>query len=133
LVSLLQQAQVEVRLGLVCEICELDGVPPSALLTAVSLIRPFCVRVLAFVADPAPAWVRPLKGLGLAGISVESPPNLGDAEFLGWARDVARAVRPVAAALMIYRVQPMQRGALAALAGATHISILGVSKGQAEL
>jgi len=132
LVSLLKQAQEEVRLGLVCEICELDGVPPSALLTAVSLIRPFCVRVLAFVADPRAAAVRPLKGMGLAGVSVESPPNLGDAEFLGWAREVARAVRPVAAALVIYRVQPMQRGALAALAGASHISILTVAKEKAK-
>jgi hypothetical protein len=133
LVSLLRQAQDEVRLGLVCEICELDGVPPSALLTAVSLIRPFCVRVLAFVADPQPAWLRPLKGMGLAGVSVECPPNLGDAEFLGWAREVSRAVRPVGGGLVIYRVQPMQRGVLAALAGATHISILTVAKGQSEL
>ena len=128
LVSLLKQAQDEVRLGLVCEICELDGVPPSALLTAVSLIRPFCVRVLAFVADPGPASIRPLKGMGLAGISVESPPNLGDAEFVGWAREAARAVKPVAGALVIYRVQPMQRGALAALAGASHISLLAATK-----
>ena len=128
LVSLLQQAKEEVRLGLVCEICELDGVPPSALLTAVSLIRPFCVRVIAFAVDPSPAALRSLKGMGLAGVSIESPPNLGDAEFLGWARDAARAVRPVAGALVIYRVQPMQRGALAALAGASHISLLAVTK-----
>lgn len=125
LVSLLQQAREQVRLGLVCELCELDGVPPSALLTAVSLIRPFCVRVIAFVADPKPPVLKPLKGLGLAGISMESPQNLGDAEFLGWARDAARAVKPVAGALVIYRVQPRERGALAALAGASHISLLG--------
>ncbi len=128
LVSLLKQAQAEVRLGLVCEICELDGVPPSALLTAVSLIRPFCVRVLASVADPRAATLKPLKALGLAGVSVDSPPNLGDAEFLGWAREVARAVKPVAGALVIYRVQPKERGALAALAGASHISLMAVTK-----
>lgn len=123
LVSLLQQAREGVRLGLVCEICELDGVPPSALLTAVSLIRPFCVRVIAYVAELQPAVLKPLKGLGLAGVSVESPPNLGDAEFLGWAREAARAVKPVAGALVIYRVHPRERGALAALAGASHISL----------
>jgi hypothetical protein len=130
LVSLLQQAKDEVRLGLVCEICELDGVPPSALLTAVSLIRPFCVRAIAFVVDASPAALRSLKGMGLAGVSIESPPGLGDAEFLGWAREAARAVRPVAGALMIYRVQPMQRGVLAALAGASHISLLAVAKAE---
>jgi hypothetical protein len=128
LVSLLKQARDEVRLGLVCEICELDGVPPGALLTAISLIRPFCVRVLAFVADPRPVMLKSLKGLGLAGVSVESPPNLGDAEFLGWAREAARAVKPVAGALVIYRVQPIERGVLAALAGASHISLLAVTK-----
>ena len=132
LVSLLKQAQLEVRLGLVCEICELDGVPPSALLTAVSLIRPFCVRVLAFVADPRPVMLKPLKGLGLAGVSVESPSNLGDAEFLGWAREAARAVKPVAGALVIYRVQPMERGALAAMAGASHISLVAVARADSK-
>ena len=127
LVALLEEAKADVLLGLVCEICELDGVPPGALLTAVSLIRPFCVRVLAFVADPHPAVLRPLKDMGLAGVSVECPPNLGDAEFLGWARDAARMVRPVAGALVIYRIQPIQRGALAALAGASHISLLAAT------
>ena len=132
LVSLLKQAQEEVRLGLVCEICELEGVPPGALLTAVSLIRPFCVRVLAFVTDPRPVLLKPLKGMGLAGVSVESPANLGDAEFLGWAREAVRAVKPVAGALVIYRVQPMERGALAALAGASHISLLAVAKAETK-
>ncbi len=127
LVALLEEAKAEVRLGLVCEICELDGVPPSALLTAVSLIRPFCVRVIAFVAEPHPAALRALKGMGLAGVSMDCPPNLGDAEFLGWAREAVRAVRPVAGALVIYRIDPFQRGALAALAGASHISLLAVT------
>ena len=133
LVALLKEAKAEVRLGLVCEICELDGVPPSALLTAVSLIRPFCVRVLAFVAEPNAGALRSLKGMGLHGVSVDSPPNLGDAEFLGWARQAARAVRPVVGALVIYRVDPHQRGALAALAGASHISLLAIApKGETD-
>ena len=124
LVGLLEQARSEVRLGLVCEICELEGVPPSALLTAVSLIRPFCVRVLAFVTDPRPSGLRTLKGLGLAGVSMECPPGMGDAQFVGWARDMAQAARTAAGALFLYRVQPIERAALAGLAGASHVSLL---------
>ncbi len=124
LVGLLEQARSEVRLGLVCEICELDGVPPSALLTAVSLIRPFCVRVLAFVTDARPSGLRPLKGLGLAGVSMECPPGMADAQFVGWAREMAQAARTAAGALFLYRVQPIERAALAGLAGASHVSLL---------
>jgi hypothetical protein len=128
LVALLAQARAEVRHGLVCEICDLDGVPPSALLTAVSLIRPFCVRVLASVTEPRLPVLRPLRGLGLDGVSMDCPPNLGDAEFLGWVRDASRASRPIAQALFLYRVASLQRGALASLSGATHVSLASVAK-----
>jgi hypothetical protein len=123
LTSLLLQAREGVRLGVVCEICELDGVPSSSVAAAVTLIAPFCLKVIAFATDPQPAVLKPLKGLGLAGVSVECPLNLGNAEFIGWARDAAKAVKPVANALVIYGVQPRERGALAALAGASHVSL----------
>ena len=128
LVGLLQQARAEVRLGLVCEICEIEGVPPSALLTAVSMIRPFCVRVLAFTTDARPSTLRSLKGLGLAGVSMECPKGLGDAEFVSWVREMSRAARTAAGALFVYRVQPVERSALAALAGASHASLHGAAE-----
>ena len=128
LVALLEQARAEVRLGLVCEICDLDGVPPSALLTAISLIRPFCMRVLAAVVEPKPTTLQPLRGLGLDGVSMDCPTNLGDAEFLGWVRAASRATRPVAPTLFLYRVASLQRGGLASLAGATHVSLASVTK-----
>ena len=128
LVALLQQARAEVRLGLVCEICDLDGVPPSALLTAISLIRPFCMRVLAAVVEPKPTTLQPLRGLGLDGVSLDCPANLGDAEFLGWVKDTSRATRPVAHALFLYRVASLQRGGLAGVAGATHVSLASLTK-----
>ena len=131
-VGLLEAARAEVRLGFVCEICELDGVPPGSLLTAVSLISPFCVRVLAFVSDPRPAALRSLKGLGLGGISLDCPGGLGDGEFVVWAREMARAARSVAGAMMLYRVQPRERGALAALAGVSHVSLLAVAPSPAR-
>ena len=124
LVGLLEEARAEVRLGLVCEICELDGVPPSALLTAVSLIKPFCVRVLAFVTERRPAGLQPLKGLGLAGVSMECPTGQGPAEFVAWASEMARAARSAAGALILYRVHAIERGALASLAGVSHATLL---------
>ena len=131
-VGLLEAARAEVRLGLVCEICELDGVPPGSLLTAVSLISPFCVRVLAFLSDPRPAALRALKGLGLGGISLDCPGGLGDGEFVVWAREMARAARTVGGAMMLYRVQPRERGALAALAGVSHVSLLAAAPSPAR-
>ncbi len=64
-----------------------------------------------------------MRGLGLDGVSVDCPPNLGDAEFVGWTRDAAKAAHAVAGALFLYRVQSIQRGALASLAGASHVTI----------
>ncbi len=102
--------------------------PPSALLTAISLIRPFCMRVLAAVVEPKPTTLQPLRGLGLDGVSMDCPTNLGDAEFLGWVRAASRATRPVAPTLFLYRVASLQRGGLASLAGATHVSLASVTK-----
>jgi hypothetical protein len=128
LVALLEHARAEVRHGLVCEICDLDGVPPSALLTAISMIRPFCVRVLAAVVEPKTAMLRLLRGLGLDGVSMECPTNQGDAEFLGWCKDASRAARPVARTFFLYRVESLHRGALASMAGATHVSLVSMPK-----
>jgi hypothetical protein len=123
LVALLDQARAEVRHGLVCEICDIDGMAHEALAEDVSRVRPYCVRLLAFVADPRPPAFHALKGLGLDGVSVECPPNLGDAEFVGWTRQTAKAAHAAAGALFLYRVQSIQRGALASLAGASHVSM----------
>ena len=123
LVALLEQARTEVRLGLVCEICDIDGLGHEALAQDIALIRPFCMRLLAYVAEPRAAVFHPLRGLDLDGVSMDCPPNLGDAEFVGWTREAARAAHAVAGALFLYRVQSIQRGALASLAGASHVTI----------
>jgi len=129
LVGLLEQARTEVRLGLVCEICDIDGLGHEALAQDIALIRPFCMRLLAYVAEPRPAAFLPLRGLDLDGVSVDCPPNLGDAEFVGWTREAARAAHAVAGALFLYRVQSIHRGALASLAGASHVTIATAPKG----
>ena len=129
LVGLLEQARAEVRLGLVCEICDIDGLGHDTLAQDIALIRPFCMRLLAYVAEPRASAFLPLRGLDLDGVSVDCPPNLGDAEFVGWTREAARAAHAVAGALFLYRVQSIQRGALASLAGASHVSMATAAKG----
>ena len=123
LVALLREAKSEVRHGLVCEICDIEGAPPGGLLTAVSMIRPFCVRVLGFLADPCSGGLKALKGLGLHGLSVECPPAMGDAEFVGWLREVRTATRPVAQALFAYHVTSNRRAAMASASGFSHVSL----------
>jgi hypothetical protein len=123
LVALLEQARTEVRHGLVCEIRDIEGMGHEILAQNIALIRPFAFRLIAHVAEPTAAAFTPLRGLGLDGVSVECPPNLGDAEFVGWTRQTARSAKAAAGALFLYRVQSLQRGALASLAGASHVSI----------
>ena len=128
LIGLLEQARAEVRHGLVCEIYGLDGLAHETLAADIALIRPYCVRLLAFAPEPLASLLKPLRGLGLDGVSVDCPPNLGDAEFVGWTREAARAAHGVGGALFLYRLQSIQRGALASLAGVSHISLATGSK-----
>ena len=56
LVEWFRTAQASVQRGLICEVCDIEGVPPSALLAAISLIRPFSlfmVGALVLAADRA--------------------------------------------------------------------------------
>ncbi len=122
-VGLLKEAQSEVRHGLVCEIRDIEGAPASTLLNAISLIKPFCLRVIGCVLPVKTGGLQRLKGVGLQGVAVECPPNLGDAEFIGWLKDVRSASRPVAGMLFVFQLENMRRAAMASLAGITHTSL----------
>ena len=113
-----------VRLGVICEICDIDGVPPSALLAATSLVRPFTLLVAGRLMNTAPGAISRLEGSGLQAISFECPPGLGDAEFIGWATVAIRAAKRLTKSVMIYRASsPKQAGTLASL-GASHVSFI---------
>jgi hypothetical protein len=107
----------------ICEICGIDGVPSSALLAAVSLIRPFALLVVGRLQAPSPAAMARLKGTGLRGISLECPRGLSDAEFTAWAGPAVQAAKQVARSVMVYRVSSERRAGELALMGATHVSI----------
>ena len=113
-----------VRLGVICEICDIDGVPPSALLAAASLVRPFTLLVAGRVQDTAPAAITRLEGAGLQAISFECPPGLGEAEFIGWATVAIRAAKRVAKSVMIYRARSAKQAGTLASLGASHVSLV---------
>jgi hypothetical protein len=123
LMAPLKEAGTLVKLGVVCEIHDIEGVPPGALLAATSLVRPFSLLVVGRLAGPSLATMERLRGAGLQALSLECPPGLGDAEFLGWASTTIAAARKVAKSVLIYRAgSPKRAGALASF-GATHASL----------
>lgn len=121
--GLFKQAQASVRRGLICEVCDIEGVPEGALLGAVSLMRPFCL----FMVGRREAPFGPSNALAAAsmqGASIECPPNLtDDAEFLAWARQAVEAGRKVARSVMLFRIPSIRHMAIASHLGATHASL----------
>jgi hypothetical protein len=124
-VTQLKEAGSLVRLGVICEICDIEGVPPSMLLAATSLLRPFTLLVVGRLSNTLPGAIGRLEGTGLQALSFECPKGLGDAEFVGWATQAVGAAKRVAKSVAVYGAgSPTRAGALASL-GATHVSLGG--------
>jgi hypothetical protein len=120
----LRQAGGLVKLGVICEILDIDGVPQGVLLSATSMVRPLALLVVGRVAAPSPNVIAGLSGAGLQALSFECPQGLGDAEFIGWATMTLGAAKKIARSVLVFGVDSTQRvGTLAAL-GATHASLL---------
>jgi hypothetical protein len=123
LIAPLREASNLVRLGVICEICDVEGVPQSALLSATSLVKPFSLLVVARVGVPAPHTINPLREAGLQAMSFECPSGMEDAEFIGWAGSAIRAAKAIARSVLVYGASsPARAGTLASL-GATHVSL----------
>jgi hypothetical protein len=112
-----------VRLGVICEICDIEGVPPGALLAATSLLRPFTLLVVGRMMDTTPTAIGRLQGSGLQAISFECPQNLGEAEFMGWATSAITAAKRLAKSVMVYRARSPKQAATLASLGASHVSV----------
>ena len=123
LIELLQQAKGEAKHGLICEIADIEGVPPGALAEVIAVVKPLCVKVIGVVNEPRPGTLRIMKGLGLQGLSIDCPPCLGDSAFQTWLADMRLISRPVGRTLFAYRLQDARRAALASLAGITHATL----------
>ena len=127
LVDFFRAAQASVQQGLICEVCDLDGVPPGALLAATSLIRPFCRFVVANLDDVPTQPLLGLKDTGLQGLSIARPAAAqSDEQFGAFARAVLAAARPVAKTVMIYGLAGARHAAIAEALGATHGSFAPV-------
>jgi len=120
-----KEAKDFVQRGLICEICDVEGVPQGALLSAVSLIRPFSLFVVGRLnTTPPPAAVlQQLKGSGLQALSVECPAHQGEAEFIGWSKATIEGLKQVAKSVLVYRTASARDAGLVALMGATHASV----------
>jgi hypothetical protein len=124
LIGLFKQAQQAVQRGLICEVCDIDGVPQAALLAAISFIKPYCLFVVGRTAAAHDANIRNLRGAGLQGVSIEAEDRFeSDAEFFQWARGAIASAKTVAKSVLIYDLPNARCAALAATLGATHASI----------
>jgi hypothetical protein len=125
IVDAFTEASSLVKQGIICEISDVEGVPQGALLSICSLIRPFAFLVVGRLdtTPPAPAIISQMKGSGLQALSCECPPNLGEAEFLGWAKATIEASKRIAKSVLVYRLASARNAGLAALMGATHASV----------
>ena len=127
-VARLKDAGDLVKLGVICEVLDVDGVPPGILHSAVSLVKPFALLVVGRLADTDPKAILRFDGAGLQALSFECPPDLGEPEFQAWAAGAVTAAKRVAKAVLVYGAgTPARAGILAAL-GVSHVSV-GVGVG----
>jgi hypothetical protein len=129
ILEVFEHARSKVQAGLLCEICDIEGVPPSALLAATSLIRPFCLFVVGKLNETPTGSLASLKDAGLQAFSYDWPPSLaGEAEFIGEMRHLVAATKTAVQTLIVYQLPSQRRAAIAAQLGATHAT-LGASAG----
>jgi hypothetical protein len=123
IVKLLKTASAMLRCGVICEICDIEGVPPGSLLSAATLIKPFTLLVAGQLVDARDRRVTAYRNHGLNAVTIQSPAGLNDAEFEEWATPAVAAARRVARSVIVYGVETPRRAAQLRLIGATHASV----------
>jgi hypothetical protein len=124
LAALFENAKAFVRTGVICEVCDIESVPQPALLTATSLIKPYCMFLVGHLSAEPGRGLGNLREAGLQAVSFEAPQGIvGDAEFLGWAKAAIGAGKLIARSVMIYRLASPRHAGIAALLGASHASL----------
>jgi hypothetical protein len=124
IVQVFEQARTRVQTGLLCEVCDIEGVPPGALLAATSLIRPFCLFVIGRLNEMPTRPLKALKDAGFQGLSFDWPGSIvGEAQFIGEMRSLASLTKPVAKTLFVYQLPTARHAAIAAQLGATHATM----------
>lgn len=122
IVDMLKEANEFVSRGVICEVHDIEGVPQVALLSAVSLIRPFALFVVGYLNQTSQSLSQ-LKGAGLQAISLSCPTQKNEQEFLSWAKASIEAAKQIAKSVLIYRAASARDAGMLALLGATHASV----------
>lgn len=123
LIAQLKAAGSLVKLGVICEVLDVDGVPPAILESTVALVKPFALLVVGRLADTNPKAILRLEGIGLQALSFECPPDLNDAEFQAWATATLTAAKRVARSVLVYGAGAPARGGILAALGASHVGV----------
>jgi hypothetical protein len=124
LIELFRRAQQYVRHGLICEVCDIEGVPASALLAATAPIRPFCRFVVGHLETKPRGSLAAIQEAVLQGVSIDFPwADAADVEFIAWLRTFMAAVRPVARTAIVYHLDSLRHAAMAAMMGVSHASV----------
>lgn len=117
------RARQAVLKGVLCEVCRIEGVPQVALLSAVSLIRPWSLFVIGNLAGPIPKAFPGMKEAGIQAVSFTAPEGLtDDGAFMMWLGESLKSTQKACKAAMVYGCSPRQL-ALAGLLGASHASV----------
>ena len=124
LIQPLQEAERHVTCGVICEICDIEGVPAGGLYSAVSLIKPFALLVVGRLSSTEPTAGAKLAGAGFRALSIECPRGLSETEFVTWSARALRGAKRAARSVMVYGVESGRRAAELGLLGATHVSLL---------
>jgi hypothetical protein len=123
IVNCFKGAQELVQRGIICELSDIEGVPQSSLLSAVSLIRPFALFVIGSVKLMTPSDIARLKGTGFQALALGAPAEIAEPEFDTWAQTAISAARQVTRSVLIYGANTSRNAGMAALLGATHASL----------
>ncbi len=124
LVEPVREVATLVKLGVILEVADIEGVPQSALMEVTSLLRPLSLLVVGRLSHPSAGAFARLAGAGFQALSFECPHGqVGDAEFLGWASATIQAARKAAKSVLVYRAGSMKRAGVLASLGTTHVSI----------
>lgn len=124
LIARFKEATAGVEKGVVCEICDIEGVPGSALAGVTVLIKPFCLIVVGKLHAAPGRTPEDLRDVRLQGVAFEAGPHPMDhREFMNWAERAITNARRVTRSVIVHGLQGPEYLALAGLAGASHASL----------
>jgi hypothetical protein len=122
LLAALREAAHGAAHRLICEIRNIEGVPPSMLLDAAAAVRPFCYAVIGRLDAPPDRRVRGISGCGLNGLSFDAHAADHEPLLTEVIAGIAAAKR-VARSVILHGLANPDQLAAAGRAGATHASL----------